>query len=145
LKGGGNMSIIEIIVRYGRRFVLMDFGEDKYFDFYEIKADDGEVFAVDTHVTIQRNGLVSICEDMEISIDQLGDMLELYTPEESVFMVPNTDLGRLSNEFYHKAVIVRKAILNSEGASEKELNDLGQEIVKIARRIELVKTFRKYA
>ena len=139
------MILAQIIARYGRRFVLMDFGEHKYFDFYEIKVKRGEVFAVNQHVLLYADEEILAREEVKISIEELGDMLELYTPEESVFMVPNTDLGRLSNEFYHKAVIVRKAILNSEGASEKELNDLGQEIVKIARRIELVKTFRKYA
>lgn len=138
------MSLAEIISRYGRRFVLMDFGEHKYFDFYEIKVERGEVFAVNQHVLLYADEEILAREEVKMPIEELGDMLELYIPEESVCMVLNTDFGRLCIKLYQMVVEFRELVFSFDKVSEKRLYELNQEIIKAARRIELAKTFRKY-
>ena len=72
-------------------------------------------------------------------------MLELYIPEESVCMVSNTDFGRLCIKLYQMVVEFRELLFSFDKVSEKRLYELNQEIIKTARKIELAKTFRKYA
>lgn len=137
------MKTQEIFEKYGRRFLVIELGEDRNFSFYEIKTEDGEIFVVNRHVLIYQDEEVLIREQVEFSIEELAEILEVIPPEATVNLVPNTKFRRLCNAFLRKAEIFYDILIEGE-YSDKEACNFTQELLKISRNIELAETFRTF-
>lgn len=129
------MTTLELFEKYGRRFALCDFGDNGYFDFFEIKAVKNEPPII-KNVKIMLYGKedILISEQPDLEIYDLELVLQNYSFHETVNLAGEDKISKLLRDF--RADCDRLYPMLLENKISDEFFEIKNRALKTAKAIE---------
>lgn len=131
------MTTLELFENYGRRFAICDFGDNGYFDFFEVKAVKNEPPII-KNVKIMLYGKedILISEQPDLEIYDLELVLQNYSFHETVNLAGEDKISKLLRDFRADCDKIYPMLLD---------NQIGDEFFKIKdRALKTAKAIKEY-